>query len=226
MAELVLTAEAGRSLGSRETRRLRQTGRVPGVVYGLRRDPVPLSVDFKELRAVLTTSAGLNALISLEVAGTKQLSIVKELQRHPVRNDVIHVDFLRVDPDKPIQVTVPIALVGEPVKVNQFSGMVEQPMLNVVVYARPTEIPTEIPCDISDLEIGTSVRAEGLQFPAGVTSDVDLNEVVAVGSETRASKMAMAAARGEVFIDEDFDGIDDNLQGGGDGADAGDAGED
>jgi large subunit ribosomal protein L25 len=215
MAELVLAAESGRTLGSRETRRLRHTGRVPGVVYGLDQDPVPLSVDFKELRAALTTSAGLNALISLEVAGTKQLSLVKELQRHPVRNDVIHVDFLRVDPNKPIQVTVPVALVGEPEKVNQFDGMVEQPLLSVVVYAKPTEIPTEIACDISDLEIGTSVRAESLQFPPGVTSDIDPNDVVAVGSETRASKMAMAAARGEVFIDEDFDGIDDNLQGGG-----------
>lgn len=215
MAELVLTAEAGRTLGSAETRRLRHTGRIPGVVYGLSQDPVPLSVDFKELRAALTTSAGLNALISLEVAGTTQLSLVKELQRHPVRNDVIHVDFLRVDPNKPIQVVVPVTLVGEPEKVNMFDGMVEQPLLAVTVYAKPTAIPNEIQCDISDLEIGSSVRAEGLQFPDGVTSDIDPNDVVAVGSETRASKMAMATARGEVFIDDDFDGVNDNARGGG-----------
>lgn len=220
MAEQVLTTEVGRPLGTRDSRRLRREGRVPGVVYGLDLDPVPVSVEFRDLRAALTTSKGLNALISLEVAGETQLTLVKDLQRHPVRNDVIHVDFLRVDPAKPLLVSVPVTLVGEPTKVASVGGMVEQPILAISVWAKPTEIPTEVTCDISDLEIGSSVRAEAIVLPAGITSDVDPTEVVAVGTETRASKMAMAAMRGQTFTDENFDGIPDELQGlGGEGSD-------
>ena len=88
MAEITLTAETGRTTGSRPSNRLRAEGKVPGVVYGLGGDPSPSPSTGGELRHALTTEAGLNALINLEVDGDTQLTIVKELQRHPVRRDV------------------------------------------------------------------------------------------------------------------------------------------
>ncbi len=105
--DVTLTAETGRPLGSRSSRRLLRDGKVPGVVYGLDQDTVAVAVEWPDLRAALTTDAGLNALITLEVDGDEDLTIVKDLQRDPVRRDVVHVDFLRVSRDVEIEVEVP-----------------------------------------------------------------------------------------------------------------------
>ncbi len=99
MSEVTLTASTGRETGTRPSRRLRREDLIPGVVYGEGKDATVLSVDRKELRRALSTDAGQNALISLTVDGTTYLTVVKELQRHPVRREVTHIDFLTVDPD-------------------------------------------------------------------------------------------------------------------------------
>jgi large subunit ribosomal protein L25 len=105
--ELTLTATPGRSTGSRPSGRLREEGKVPAVVYGLGKDPISVEVEWTELRRVLNTEAGLNALIDLEVEGETELTLVKELQRHAVRRNVLHVDFLRLDRDAPSPSTSP-----------------------------------------------------------------------------------------------------------------------
>ena len=96
MSEIVLSAETTRVTGTRSSRRLRRGGRVPAVVYGLSQDPISIDVAWTDLRLALTTDAGVNAVIHLELSGEKQMSIVKDIQRHPVRRDVTHVDFLRI----------------------------------------------------------------------------------------------------------------------------------
>jgi len=108
MSEIVLSAETTRATGTRSSRRLRRAGRIPAVVYGLSQDPVSIDVAWVDLRLALTTDAGVNAVIHLELSGEKQMSIVKDIQRHPVRRDVTHVDFLRIDPTQPVPVAVPI----------------------------------------------------------------------------------------------------------------------
>ena len=109
--EIVLPAETGRPTGSPASRRLRTEGKVPGVVYGQGGDPVAVSVEWRQLRQALTTDAGLNALINIEIDGDRQLSIVKDLQRDPVRREVVHVDFLRISRDVAIEVEVPLSLI-------------------------------------------------------------------------------------------------------------------
>lgn len=192
MAELVLNAEVGRELGSSSTRRLRSEDKVPGVVYGLGEDPVAVAVKYGELREVLTTDAGLNALITLAVDGDTQLSIVKELQRHPYRNNVTHVDFLRVDPNQELLVDVPILLLGEAKKVTDEDGMVDQTLFSLAVLATPTTIPNELTIDVSDLEINDSIRVADLVLPEGVRTEVDPDEAVAIGTVTRSTMEAMA----------------------------------
>src|SRR5690606_10524321 len=110
--ELVLHADPTRTTGTRTSRRLRRDGHIPAVVYGLGSTPVPVSVAWRDLRQCLKTEAGANAVISVDIDGARHLSIVKEIQRHPVRRDVIHVDFLRVDPDKSVVVEVPVVVIG------------------------------------------------------------------------------------------------------------------
>ncbi len=192
MAELVLTASTGRLQGTRATRRLRREGKVPGVVYGLGADPVAVSVEYAELRGVLTTEAGLNGLIALEVDGGSQLCIVKELQRHPVRGEVNHVDFIRLDPDVEVAVEVPIVLLGQAKKVLDENGMVDQPMFSLLVLSKPDAIPNELTVDVSDLEVGSSIRVGDVALPAGVRTEVDLDDAVAVGTLTRSTLEAIA----------------------------------
>ena len=188
MAANLVKAETGRPRGTRHSRRLRRDGRVPAVVYGMGQEPVTVSVDTTDLRGALNTEAGLNVLITLDVDGGRQLSIIKDLQRHPVRRDVLHVDFLRIDPDSEVEVDVPLVLVGEAKKVTQASGMVDQVMHRVAVRAKPSDIPVEVTADVTDLEVGSSLRVGDIELPAGVTPADDLEAAFAVGLITRSTK--------------------------------------
>ena len=193
MSELLLTASTGREQGTRPSRRLRREGRVPAVVYGLGQDPVQVSVAWPELRLALTTDAGMNALITLDIEGDKQLSIVKDLQRHPVRRDVLHIDFLRVDPDAEIDVEVPVVLVGEAKNVTQKSGMVDHVMHSIMVHAKITAIPDQFTVDITELDVGESIRVEHLDLPEGVRPAGDPEAAIAVGVITRSTMESIRA---------------------------------
>jgi large subunit ribosomal protein L25 len=197
MAEIVLTAETGRPTGSAATRRLRAAGKVPGVVYGGGIDPVPLAVDWRELRTALTTDKGLNAVVTLDVDGDQHMTIVKDMQRHPVRRDVLHIDFLVVERDKPVQAEVPIQLEGEPTKVHQERGVVEQLLHALTIYAKPASIPGHISIDVSELEIGDTITVADLNLPAGVTTEVEDDQAVVTAQITRAAEAEEAAAEGE-----------------------------
>lgn len=184
---ITLTASTGRTAGSRSSGRMRAEGLVPGVVYGLGRDSVAVSVPWPELRRALTTEAGLNALITLEVDGQSDLTIIKDLQRHPIRRNVLHVDFLRVDANAPVAVEVPLVLVGEAKKVEGRRGIVDQPLKTLTVKAKPTEIPSHIDIDVSDLDIGDSITVGEITLPAGVVTDIDDSVQLVLGLATRFS---------------------------------------
>ena len=190
-------AEIGRQQGTRPSRRLRQSGRVPAVVYGMGAEPVTVSVDKADLRAALSTEAGLNALITLDIDGGRQLSIIKDLQRHPVRRDVLHVDFLRIDPEREVEVDIPLILTGEAKKVTQASGMVDQVMHHLPVRAKPDDIPVEVTADVSDLEVGSSLRVSDIELPAGVTPAGDPDATFAVGLITRSTKEYLRQQKAE-----------------------------
>jgi large subunit ribosomal protein L25 len=182
MAEIIkLTATPRSEQGTRPSRRLRAEGKVPGVVYGLGTDPRPVTVPWRELRAALITDQGLNAVIHLDLDGSTSPTLVKDMQRHPVRRDVLHVDFLRVDLDKPIEMDVPLVLEGEAVKVAQGDGMVEQALNALLVSGKPDAIPGQIAVDITGLEIGDAIRVGDLQLPEGITTSVDPEEPVVTG---------------------------------------------
>ncbi|MDE0613745.1 MAG: 50S ribosomal protein L25 [bacterium] len=179
MADLILKTETQRELGTRPSRRLRRTGHVPGVVYGLGGDTVAVAVDARDLRSALNTDAGLNALLTLEVDGDRQLSLVKDLQHHPVRNEVIHVDFIRVDADVAVEVEVRVVLEGEATNVTNEDGVVDQLAFTVAVLAKPESIPNELTVDINEMVMGDAVRAGDLELPAGVELAGDPEELVA-----------------------------------------------
>jgi large subunit ribosomal protein L25 len=186
--DVTLTIEPGRELGTRPSRRLRAEGKVPAVVYGLGREPQSVLVDWPSLRKAITTEAGLNALITLENDGESHLSIIKDLQRHPLRRDVLHVDFQLIDRDESLSVDVPIVLHGIAKAVEAKKGMVDQLKHTLTINAKPGFIPTQLDADVSELEIGgTNLQVRDIALPDGVTTDVEPDEIVAQGSATRST---------------------------------------
>jgi large subunit ribosomal protein L25 len=229
MAEIKLHATPRAPEGTRSARRLRGDGKIPGVVYGMGGDPLPLTVDWRELRAALVTEQGLNAVIHLDLDGTSTPTLVREMQRHPVRRSVLHVDFIRVDLDKPVDVEVPISLEGEAEIVTRENGVVDQTMTSLLITAKPNDIPAGLTIDISTLEIGHSLHVSDILLPAGVTTSVDPSETVVaaqhgVSDEDLVPEGAEAEGEGEEGA-EGAEGAEGEAPAeGGEGAGDGDSG--
>ena len=200
MAEFTLVAEAGRTVGSRPARRLRDEGRIPAVVYGNGVDPISVTVAARDLRAALNTDAGVNAVLSLQVGDTTLMTMARELQRHPVRNTVIHVDFQVVDPNREITSEVSITLVGEAIELHRADGILDQQLFALPIRSRPSDIPTHLEVDITDLIIGSAVRVSDIVLPPGVTTDLDPEAVVAAGQAPRVQE-AGEVAEGEEGVE-------------------------
>lgn len=217
--DVTLTAETGRALGSRSSRRLLRDGKVPAVVYGLDRDTLAVAVEWPSLRAALTTDAGLNALITLDVDGHEDLTIVKDLQRDPVRREVVHVDFLRVSRDVEIEVEVPIVLEGHAEKVEREDGTVSHLLFTLSVYAKPGAIPNELTVDVSDMELHDSIRVGDLTLPSGVRTEVEEDEVIV---SAQISRETIEVAEEEEFA-EALDELAEAAAEAGDGGDGDEA---
>lgn len=209
MAEITLLVESGRPTGSRPSGRLRAGGKIPGVVYGHGIDPLPVTVDQRALRAALTTDAGLNALLNLQVDGASHLTLARELQRHPVRHNVIHVDFQIVRRDEVMSVDVPVSLVGDAVQVHRADGVIDQQVFSLTVQATPALIPNSIDIDISGLTIGDAVRVADLSLPRGVETEVDPEVAIVIAQPPQVSEGdlvteadAEAAATAEAAAEE------------------------
>jgi large subunit ribosomal protein L25 len=219
MAEITVTAETGRPTGSRASGRMRASGKVPGVVYGLGSDPLPVAVSWRELRHALTGEAGLNALIDLHVGSETELVMVKELQRHPVRRDVLHVDFLRISRDQELSVDVPINLLGEATAVLSNDCVVEQVLHALHITAKPQSIPNELTLDISGLTLGDTLRVGDLTLPPGVTTHVDAEEPVVTTATVRLEVPEVEPAEGEEAEGEAAEGAEAEAEAG-EGAEA------
>jgi large subunit ribosomal protein L25 len=213
MDEVSLVADVGRVKGSSEARRLRAAGKVPGVLYGHGIDPLPLAVGSRELRAALTSDSGLNALISLDVGGTRHLAMARQLQRHPVRRSVDHVDFVIVRRDEVVSAEVNVHLVGEAQEVERADGLVEQQLFSLVVHSTPGNIPNVIEVDISGLAIGDAIRVGDLELPDGVTTEVDPEETIVAGQASRTAAEVEEGAAEAGGADEAGEGGDAAAEG-------------
>lgn len=171
--------------GSRNVRRLRGQGLVPGVLYG-KGEARPFVVGERELRAALTGPSGLHAIVDVVIEGqtTPHHAIVKEFQQHPIRGTVTHVDFHEVRLDRPIQATVAVALVGESPGA-KMGGVVQTVAREVRIEALPTAVPEHVEASIDTLELGGSIRLEDVTPPPGVTLLDDPQTVLATCSVPR-----------------------------------------
>lgn len=209
MEEITLVAHAGRTAGSRSSRRLRTEGKLPAVIYGHGITPLPVSVDARDLRGALTSASGANTLLALQVGDTTHLTMAKELQRHPVKGSLVHVDFVIVRRDEVVGAEVSITLVGEAEAVHRGEGVVEQLAFMLGVRALPGDIPTTIEVDISSLEIGDAIRVGDLVLPPGVEVDSEADQMVVVAQPPQATDLGEAPAVAEEHAPDAAAGEDD-----------------
>jgi len=190
MSETTLHASTDRAQGSRNSRRLRTAGSIPGVVYGEGVSPLPVSVNAKSFRTAVSGDQGLNTLIDLDADGQKFIVMARELQRHPVRGTVSHIDFQIVDPNKPVAAVVALHMIGDAVEVRHADWEIDQQLFNLEVLSRPDKIPTHVDVDISHLTPGMAIRVGDLVLPEGVTPAGDPTISVVNTHAGRAAKTA------------------------------------
>lgn len=201
--QVALPAHPRVGAGKSEASRLRREGRVPAIAYGPELESVPLSVDARELFHALNTDAGLNAILRLEYDGQTQLALAREIQRHPVRREILHVDFLAISRNVKVSADIPIRIEGEAPGVDE-GGVAEQPLYTLPVQVLPLEMPDEFVVDISDMHIGDVKRVADLDIPEGIDVMEDPErtvvtvywEAVTEEAEGEAAEVAEAEAEG------------------------------
>jgi large subunit ribosomal protein L25 len=185
----VLVAETGRPTGSANSRRMRREEHIPAVVYGQGMQPITISVVRRDLRHALSGPAGVNTVLDLTVDGKVFPAIVKELQRHPVRRTVAHVDFLQVNLNEEITISIPVRLEGEAKQVIAEGGLVDPAVDTIEVRTTPRNTPNEIVIDITDMTMDTVITLGDIQLPAGVTPVAEPDMAVVTVLITRAEEL-------------------------------------
>jgi large subunit ribosomal protein L25 len=206
MASTVLVANIGRPTGSAASRRLRAADSIPGVLYGRGMTPVSVAVGRRDLRLALSGAAGLNTVLDLTVDGHVYPAIVKELQRHPVRRTVTHIDFLQVNLDEEITVSVPLRLEGEAESVIQAGGLVDPAVDSIEVVTTPRTIPDEFVVDVTAMDMDTVIRLSDLPMPAGVTPTGDPDSPIVTVLTMRAEIEEIEAADAELAEEQAEEG--------------------
>ena len=166
MEQIALKASLREGKGKQKSIKIRHEGLVPGVVYHRGEDSVSISMNEKELLKILRSSEGENLLINLTIEGAKKKSrpvLIKEIQRHPVKRAVLHVDFNEISLKEKITVDVEVVAVGEPVGVKQEGGILEHVHREVKVQCLPTDIPKHIDVNVAALKLNDSVHVRDIK---------------------------------------------------------------
>ena len=165
MAEKIVVEGAPRSTrGKNEARRLRQTGKVPAVLYGGKGQSITLAVNAKQVNAILRSESGHNTLFQVNLGGKHEPAILKDWLVDPLSGKLLHVDLLRVAMDVRMKVMVPVHTFGEPAGVKVQGGVFETVTREVEIECLPADIPTEFRVDVSGLMLNAQLRASELQF--------------------------------------------------------------
>ena len=210
MSNVILRAETGRQTGTRRSRRLRRRGMVPATLYGQGSKARSVAVSASDLRSALTTEAGLNAVINLQIGEETHTSLARQLQRHPTRGDIIHLDFLKISLTDEVEAVVAIELVGDQAAIREGGGILETIANTVTVRALVTAIPESIQADISGLGVGDTLRVSDLPAPSGVEYLDDPDKPILVVSLPAIAQAEEADEEDEglVLIGEDGDGLE------------------
>ena len=193
MATATLSATARSTAGKGAARVLRREGRVPAIVYGHARTPQSLAVPTRELEKLLDHISAGSTVVELSIDGKTSKTLIREIQRHPFKRDILHVDFQELVAGEKIIVSIPIVLHGIPEGVRLGGGILDQVLRELEIEVDPASIPNHIDADVTNLTVGHSLHVRDLTIPAGVTVLVDEEAPVALVQISRAGVEAEAA---------------------------------
>jgi large subunit ribosomal protein L25 len=207
MATASLSAEARTETGKGVARKLRAAGRVPAVVYGHAREAQALSLQTRELEKLLSSIATGSTVVELSLGGATTKTLIREVQRHPFKKQILHVDFQELVAGEKVTVEIPLVFVGVPEGVRLSGALLEQILHSIEVLVDPANIPNHIDVDVTNLAMGHSLHVSELALPAGLEVLTDEDATVcavvaprAVVEETPAEgEEAVAAAEPELI---------------------------
>jgi large subunit ribosomal protein L25 len=164
MAEVTLEVEKREALGKGPAKRLRAQGKIPAIIYGHGEESVLLSLDAKNLHAILHAHVGENIIFNVKIPGGKKAlkAIIREVQHHPSRGDILHVDMQHISMSEKLTVQVPVVLVGSPLGVRTKGGILQHVLHELDVECLPTDIPEHIEVDVTELDVGDSIHIRDL----------------------------------------------------------------
>jgi len=174
-----LKAHKRTQLGRTAIKRIKEKGLIPGVIYGSNQAPVPLQVENRELSMVLAHASSEHILVELEIVDgnqtTNKLALIKEVQHHPLKHGLLHVDFHAVSATEKITASVPIETVGDALGVRTFGGLLEHSLRALEVECYPQDLPGVLRIDVTNLNIGESLHVRDIELPTGVEAITDEN---------------------------------------------------
>jgi len=203
--QIKLSARPRTETGSNAVKKVRSRGFIPANIYGKGSEPFGLEVNQKAVEQLLAHASGENILVELEIEDqgktTNRLSLIQEVQHHPVRRDVLHVDFHAVSATEALEAEVPIEPVGDADGVKNGGGILQQNLHELAISCLPKDLPDHLSVDVSGLKLGESIHVRDLVLPAGVTAVVDGEVTVFHVSEPTVAPepAAEAAAAPEVL---------------------------
>ncbi len=212
-----LAAEKREGTGKGVARKLRQSGRVPAVVYGKDMDAVSLSVDANEALHLFETISVENTVVDLQVDGESHTTLVREIQSHPVRRELIHIDFLRIQAGVMVELEIPVHLEGTPIGVKMNGGVLDHIVHELPVRCIPSNIPDSINVDVSGLDLNDSIHVSDLVLGDDIEVLMEPEQTICAISvprtptldaeeeEAEAEAEAAAAAEAEAGADDEGD---------------------
>jgi large subunit ribosomal protein L25 len=211
MAQQVkLKAEKRTVIGRNAIKKIKQEGLVPGVIYGSQAEPIALQVESRALTNVLAHASSEHVLVELEIVdggqSSSRLALIQEVQHHPLKRQLLHVDFHAVSATEKITSEVPIEAFGDPIGVRTFGGLLEYSLRSLEVECFPQDLPDIIRLDVSNLNIGESLHVRDIPLSSGVEAltDGDLTVVSVVASRVgeEVVETAEAPAAPEVITEK------------------------
>ena len=195
-----IKAEARTELGKGASRRLRRSGRIPGTVYGASKDPQSITLSHDEVLHQLDREAFYSSVLTLNVDAQSEQVVIKDLQRHPYKPDILHIDFLRIDAKQKITMRVPLHFMNEQqcIGVKSEGGVIGRIMTELEVSCLPGDLPEYIEVDMADLHVGDSVHLSDIVLPEGVEIHALLS-----GGDASASVATVSLPKGTIEEEEE-----------------------
>lgn len=197
MASAQLSATPRDGTGKGSARTLRAQGRIPAIIYGHGREPQTLAIETRELEKLLSRISAESTVIELTLDGKSAKTLIREIQRHPFKRQILHVDFQELVAGEKVTVRLPIILNGIPDGVRQDGGILDQTMRELEVEVDPANIPNHVEIDVTSLKIGDSIHVRDIALPEGVEVVGELDSSVCVVSAPRAVVETVAAVEEE-----------------------------